>query len=156
MASEDEEALNTLQKFTENLEYKEKYASKNRFGLLIVHSLIGLAVGSNILEYGPPTSFMGIDVAKGSGLILGGLPFMGGLILLAGLLMRRLLLLEGVGMTCLLIWDAWMAIGFYDAFKDGTLSNPYPIYIYAGLFSFMTIHLWTFYKFLDGLIDGAC
>ncbi len=146
--------LDRLEASIDELEFKEKYASRNRMSLLIVHALVGVAVGATILRFGIPLSFSFLGLTDELRLALGLIPFLGGLILLGGLLFNRLVVAEGTGMTLLLVWDVWMVAGFMEAYKIMATPNPYPIFIYVGLSAFMTIHLFTFYVFMKGRLDG--
>lgn len=145
-----------IKSFILELEYKERYASRNRLSLLLIHGIASMIIGYNILKYGPPTSFMGLNPSGFADIALGLSPLIGGFTLVVGLIFGRFMILEGIGITFILIWDLWMTSGFYLAYDKGVLvgNNPYPIYIYAALSGFMVIHTITFYKFLSGEPNG--
>lgn len=133
----------------ENLEYKSKYNSKNRFQLLFVHSMVGIGAGGLLIVNGYPVTFQGVLSNSYMEFFIGFVPFMGGLFLLIGLLLNRHLLLEAVGMALLLIWDLWMVYCIWWTTENVPNTVYYPLFVYGGLAAFMCVHLGTLYKFVD-------
>lgn len=146
----NEDAINKLEKDVVFLEHKNEYLNRNREDLLSTHGWIGVGVGIAIMIWGGPDPFNPIITSDIWKLLFGAVPFVGGLLLLSGLWFNRLLLLEAIGMTFLLIWDLWMVAGFAIVMIYYGYNTIYPLVLYIGLTRFMYIHLKTLYKFIDG------
>lgn len=124
------------------LEQRSRYDEKNRLELLAVHGVKGLLLGPLLYGFGGPTSW---NVTFGTeALIFLAVPcFFGGLLLLLGLAWDRHILLEGIGMLGLLVWDALM---IYVMIAGD--AAPYVTVIYASMAALMLIHLKTLGRYL--------
>ncbi len=143
------EPLDELEVLTDKLAVRASYSEKNRFSLLAVHASLSVYVGISIFKYGGPDNFKDINnIPQWFPHALWMLPLMGGFFLGIGLMKNRDVWFEATGMTMILIWDLLMTIGFMIAWYQGTLVSLYPIGIYAGLSTFMCIHLRTLGKFI--------
>lgn len=126
----------------ERLASRQRYDERNRLALLIVHGVMGVAVGALILIDSPPAAW--VDwVGTGREAWLAGPALAGGATLLAGLAAGRHLILEAAGMAGILAWDALMVATFVKG--DGP---AYPTALYLGLAALMTIHVVTLCLYL--------
>lgn len=124
------------------LEQRTRYDASNRLALLTVHGLIGLVVGMFQWYDGPPlawTKVFGPDTE----VFLAAPAVLGGILLLLGLAWNRNIIFEAVGMVGILTWDGLMIFVLNRA-GDTT----YAPYVYLGLFSLMSVHVYTLAKYL--------
>ena len=124
-----------------NLETRTRYDEKNRLELLAVHGVKGLCLGPLIYNFGGPDAWNQVFGAEAI-VFLAAPCFFGGLLLLLGLGMNRHILLEGIGMFGLLVWDTLM---IYVMVRGDTA--PYVTVIYTSMAALMLIHLKTLWRY---------
>lgn len=161
-----QEALDRLEQATEAIAKRDRYNSRNRRALLVIHGVMGVSVGILLFTGGSAQSM--IDVfGEGSPVLwlLNLSSLCGGLVLLAGVFIRQRrpgildrlsTLLEAVGMTVMLLWDAGMAVTLgvaaHKAATDGdplTHTAAYPVAVYTGLAALMAVHLLTLLELIS-------
>lgn len=139
LTGESGDPIDRLATFATELALAKKYADRNRSALLAIHGLGGVATTLLMMIHEPydGTARLLSQWAE----TFDSLPALGGILLLAGLAWNRNLVLEALGMVCLLLWDLGMMRIFQHDLVGGQVSYSYPLAIYGTLAGLMILHL---------------